>query len=319
MIQTESVPGRQTAVLVPLSVFILTYNEERNLEACLASLSPWAGEVFLVDSYSSDQTLAIAARYGARVFQNRFAGHSAQRNWALENLPLSFEWVLALDADHRVTPELRDELACLLPQAPPNVAGYFMKRRQVFRGQWIRHGGYYPKYMLKLFRRGAARCDDREFDYRFYVAGPTGKLQHDIIEDNANEASISFWIDKHNRFATEQAREELKRRQHQWEGYLLCPRLMGNPDERVLWLKQHWYRMPIFVRPFLYFFYRYFLRLGFLDGKQGFIFHFLQGFWFRLLVDIKLEELQARSEQADLSNSTLLPLVTADALRPPAT
>src|SRR5262245_55519192 len=158
---------------VALSVFVLTYNEERNLEPCLASLSPWAGEIFLVDSFSKDRTLEIAERYRARVFQNRFLGHSAQRNWALQNLPFRYDWVLALDADHRVTPELCDELARLIPSAPPDVIGYFINRRQIFRGRWIRHGGYYPKYMLKLFRRGAAHCDDDEFDYRFYVNGPT--------------------------------------------------------------------------------------------------------------------------------------------------
>jgi glycosyltransferase involved in cell wall biosynthesis len=277
---------------VPLSVFVLTYNEERNLEDCLASVSPWAGEVFLVDSFSTDRTLEIAERYGARVFQNRFLGHSAQRNWALRNLPFRYDWVLALDADHRATPELSDELARLLAGPPPDVVGYFINRRQIFRGRWIRHGGYYPKYMLKLFRRGAARCDDDEFDYRFYVDGPTGKLRHDILEDNANEQAITFWIEKHNKFATEQAVEELKRRRDA-NGYLARPRLLGNPDERVLWQKRLWYRLPLFVRPFLYFFYRYFLRLGFLDGKEGFIFHFLQAFWFRLLVDIKLEEMAA--------------------------
>jgi glycosyltransferase involved in cell wall biosynthesis len=277
-----------------VSVFILTYNEEQNLEACLSSLSPWAGEIFLVDSHSTDGTLAIGERYGVHVIQHRFEGHSAQRNWALKNLSFRHEWILALDADHRVTAELSKELAELLPRAPKDVVGYFVKRRQVFRGRWIRHGGYYPKYMLKLFRRGAARCDDHEFDYRFYVVGLTGKLQHDLVEDNQNEASISFWIDKHNRFATEQAVEELKRRQDA-TSYLLQPCFFGNPDERVLWFKQQWYRLPLFVRPFLYFFYRYVLRFGFLDGKQGFIFHFLQAFWFRLLVDIKLEELAARN------------------------
>src|SRR5438132_8426322 len=106
-----SVNGTPSAPKVPVSVFVLTYNEERNLEACLASLSPWAGEILLVDSYSTDRTLEIAARYEARVFQNRFAGHSAQHNWALQHLPFQYEWVLALDADHRGLPELREELA----------------------------------------------------------------------------------------------------------------------------------------------------------------------------------------------------------------
>lgn len=289
MNNSAPVNGTPSARKVPVSVFILTYNEERNLEACLASLVPWAGEVFLVDSYSSDGTLDIAARYGARVVQNRFAGYSTQHNWALQNLPFRYDWILSLDADHRVLPELRDELAELLPRAPVDLNGYFVKRRQIFRGTWIRHGGYYPKYLLKLFRRGTARCDEHEFENRFYVDGLTGKLRNDITEDNANEHSIGFWIDKHNKYAAAQAAEELERRNG--AGYLLKPRLFGNPDERTLWLKQRWYRLPLFVRPFLYFFYRYFFRLGFLDGKQGFLFHFLQGFWFRLLVDVKLEEL----------------------------
>jgi glycosyltransferase involved in cell wall biosynthesis len=275
---------------VPVSIFILSYNEQANLEDCLASLYPWAGEIILVDSFSKDETLNIAKKFGVEVIQHSFEGHSAQRNWALDNLHFRYDWILALDADHRVTPELRRELEELLPNTSAEIQGYYVNRRQVFRKQWIRHGGYYPKYMLKLFRRGVAHCDNEEFDYRFYVKGQTSKLKNDIIEDNANEWSIHFWVEKHNKFATEQAAEEMKWRDGRRE-YLLIPRLWGNPDQRTLWLKMRWYSLPLFVRPFLYFFYRYFLRLGFLDGKQGFVFHFLQAFWFRLLVDIKLEEM----------------------------
>jgi len=121
--------------------------------------------------------------------------------------------------------------------------------------------------------------------------GRVAKLQNDLIEENQKESDISFWIDKHNRYATLLAREELQRKRDHWQDPVESS-LVGNPDQRTLRLKQLWCRFPLYVRPFLYFLYRYFLRLGFLDGKEGFIFHFLQAFWFRLLVDIKLEEIQ---------------------------
>jgi hypothetical protein len=178
------------------------------------------------------------------------------------------------------------------------VNGLFVRRRQIFRGHWIRHGGYYPKWQLKVFRHALTSCDDQEFDYRYYVEGATGKLRHDILEDNRKEWDIAFWITKHNKFARECAEEEVLRR-----GGALAwrtrPEVFGNPDQRVLWLKEYWYRLPLYARPFFYFFYRYFIKLGFLDGKQGFIFHFMQAFWFRLLVDIHVEQLLARSSRDD--------------------
>jgi glycosyltransferase involved in cell wall biosynthesis len=274
----------------PVTVVILTFNEERNLEACLASLRDWAGEVFVVDSGSTDRTRELAEAGGARVVTHAFETHAKQWNWALRELPIAHEWVLALDADHRVTPALAAEIARVM--AAPAADGYYVPRRQIFRGRWIRHGGYYPVHLLKLFRRGRAWADEREFlDFRFYVQGQVGRLRGDLVEDNRNEADIGFWIDKHNRFATLQAMEELERGRHD-PGFLVEPAFFGSPDQRTLWLKRIWYRLPLYVRPFLYFGYRYVLRLGFLDGREGFVFHFLQAFWYRLLVDIKLDELR---------------------------
>jgi glycosyltransferase involved in cell wall biosynthesis len=283
---------------VRLSVFILTRNEEQNLEACLQSLTGCCSDIHIVDSFSTDRTLEIAARYDAKVHQHVFEGHTKQRTWALKNVPFENEWVFALDADHRVTPELREELMRTFASPPQGVDGIYVNRRQIFRGRWIRHGGYYPKYMLKIMRPEKAFLDDHEFDYRFYVAGKTTKLRHDILEENRNEDRISFFIEKHNRFATEQAVEELKRRDGRLH-YLVDASFFGNPDQRTLWLKKIWYALPLYLRPFLIFVYRYFLRLGFLDGKNGFIFHFLQSFWFRLIVDIRLQELQKDSSRSD--------------------
>ncbi len=283
------------AETVPVSVVFLTFNEEANIESCLAAVAGWAREILIVDSGSTDSTLEIARRYGAQCFYHRFERHTRQWNWALRNLPFCCEWAFCLDADQCLTPELKQEVAALLRSgnAPEGVDGYYVTRRQIFRGRWIKHGGYYPKRLLKLVRHQSAWCDENELlDSRFYVEGRTALLHHDLIEDNRKEDDISFWTAKHIRYAELQAQEEVLRREGpaRWNAR---PSLFGNPDQRSLWLRRLWYRhMPLYVRPWLYYFYRYFLRLGFLDGKQGFIFHFLQALWFRLLVDIKIAELR---------------------------
>jgi glycosyltransferase involved in cell wall biosynthesis len=291
---------------ISLTVIVLTYNEEQNLPACLGTIQDWVGEIVIVDSGSTDATVQIAEQAGATVIQHPFETHARQWQWALSNVPGHYEWVLGLDADQRVTPELQAELIRLFQQPGAGLErceGFFVKRRQIFRGTWIRHGGYYPKYLLKLFRRDRVFIDTQDLmDHHFYVAGKTGKLQHDIIEDNQKEQSIAFWINKHNRYATLHAREEFKRRknQHTWP---LQGTLFGSPDQQIVWLKQRWDRMPLYVRPFLYFFLRYILLLGFLDGKQGFIFHFLQAFWYRLLIDIHLDDqLKEENQQGQYRN-----------------
>jgi glycosyltransferase involved in cell wall biosynthesis len=282
------------AAPAPIAAIILTHNEEDNLGPCLASLAGWIGELFVVDSGSTDATRAIAERHGARALDHSFETHARQWLWALGHVPFGHEWVLALDADQRVTPELREEIVTLFAgggAALDGVHGLYLNRRQIFRGRWIRHGGYYPKHLLKLFRRGQVRIDEGDLiDHHFYVTGPTRVLRHDLVEDNAKERDIGFWTDKHNRYATLQARVELSRRGHA----PVAARLWGTPDERTAWMKRLWDRLPLYVRPFLYFVYRYVLRFGFLDGKEGFVFHFLQAFWYRLLVDIKLDELRKR-------------------------
>src|SRR6185369_11292259 len=182
-----------------------TRNEEKNLVPCLESVYGWVKEIVLVDSGSTDTTLEIAERFGARVVSHAFESHAKQWNWALHNLGITTDWVLGLDADQRVTPELQKELLEFLnsPEGyDKNTVGCFISRRQVFRGKWIKHGGYYPKYLLKMFRLSNVRVDEGDLvDHHFRVDGKTVKLQHDIIEDNKNEADISVWIAKHNRYA----------------------------------------------------------------------------------------------------------------------
>ena len=232
------------------------------------------------------------------VVEHPFETHASQWRWALENLPIQSEWVLALDADQRVTPDLAEEICGLEALGLEGVNGIYLKRKQWFREHWIKHGGYYPKYLLKMFRRTKVMIDDRDLvDHHFYVASGVRKLNHDLIEANKKEDNISFWIEKHNRYATMLALEEFQRNQAPRDAFIK-PSLLGTPDQKTLAMKLLWRSLPLYVRPFLYFFYRYFIRFGFLDGKQGAIFHFLQAFWFRLLVDIKLDEMQREGSRS---------------------
>lgn len=279
--------------MIPLSVLVTTKNEEVNVERCLLSVHGFADQVFVLDSESTDRTVEIAQAY-AEVHTLAY-DHSRIIpwifQWGLDNLPLRNDWVLILEADQAVPPELQAEIAALLarPDAVPN-DGYYIRRRQIFRGKPLRFGGYGSKVLLKLFRRSRSALDPVEQDTRVYVQGPVGRLQAPLEEWNLKEDSIQFYLQKHLRYAEAFAREELSRRRGEvpWK---TKPRFFGTPDERILWLKDRYYRMPLYVRPVLYFLYRYFVLLGILDGKTGFLFHFLQAFWFRLIVDARLEEL----------------------------
>ena len=275
----------------PVTVVVLTHQEELNLGPCLASVAGWVQDIFTVDSGSTDRTNALAVERGARVFEHPFETHATQWAWALEHLPISTPWVLGLDADQRVTPELRASIEQAVRRGPAEINGYYMTRRQIFRGRWIRFGGYYPKYLLKLFRIHSVRTSEADLvDHHFIVDGRTERLHGDLIEDNKREDDIGFWIAKHNRYAGLMAREEVTRSR---ESVPLTRATLRNPDARTAYLKSIWKALPLYVRPLLYFFYRYFLRLGFLDGKQGFIFHFMQALWFRLLVDVNVDSLRS--------------------------
>jgi len=283
---------------VPLTVLLTTRNEEANLGRTLASVHGFADQVFVLDSESEDRTVEIARRYGevhtlayehGRIIPWIF-------QWGLDHLPIRNEWILLLEADQAVSPELRAEIAAVLVDSARE-AGFYLRRRQIFRGKPIRFGGYGRKRMLKLFRKSCGELDPVEQDTRVYVRGTVGELRGPLVEWNLKEDSILFYLQKHLRYAEAFAHEELLRRR----GGLVWktePRLFGTPDQRVLWMKTRYYRLPLFVRPALYFFYRYVLLLGVLDGPNGFLFHFLQAFWFRLIVDVRLAELLRRERTA---------------------
>ncbi|HEV8522947.1 MAG TPA: glycosyltransferase family 2 protein [Terriglobales bacterium] len=273
-----------------VSVIILTYNEEANLPACLESLVGLRAEVLVVDSGSTDSTREIAQAAGVPLYRHPFEHYAAQRNWAQRNLPLQCDWVLHLDADERLTPELVAEINSVVERPAADVAGFLLRKRTLFMGRWIRHGGHYPSYHLRLFRKDCGGCEERLYDQHYLVNGKVRELSHDYIDVLTSDLSV--WSARHVRWAELEAREILN-------GHGGAERVLaeafGTPLERKRWLREGLYgHSPLFLRAFLYWFYRYFLRLGFLDGEEGLIFHFLQGFWFRFLVDAKIFEIRRR-------------------------
>ena len=284
----------------PVSAIVLTYNEERNLPDCLASLDGWVDRLFVVDSGSTDRTVAIAREAGAIVVEHPFEHYGAQRNWAIDHLPITSPWTLHVDADERITAELRASITAVLAKPfdeASAVAGYLVSRRTMFMGRWIRHGGHYPAWHLRLTRTGAGRCEDRLYDQHFYVSGAVQKLQGDLIDTLTPD--VATFTARHLRWAALEAAE------HETpataEGRIRGRLTTDNAIEQRRWLRDWYARLPLFVRPTVYFLYRYFVRLGFLDGRAGLVFHVLQGFWFRFLVDALILERRLRRKEAGAS------------------
>lgn len=251
----------------PVSVLILTYNEELNLPDCLASATELSDDVHVVDSFSTDQTVEIAEHRGTHVVQHAFAYPAQQKNWALDNLPFKYEWLLVLDADERVPEYLRAEIADVVRADGHGKDGFWMRYRLMFYGKWIRHCGWYPTWILRLVRRGKVQWEDRPVDEHAVVAGDVGRLRHDIIHESLRD--MDFWIAKHNVYSSHNARIYSSSGGAPADG--ITASWLGNQAERKRFIKQHiWPHLP--GRAFFFFLYMYFFRLGFLDGRHGFHF-----------------------------------------------
>ncbi len=279
-----------------VSVIILTFNSENNIKATLESAARVSDDIHVVDSYSSDATGVIVRNFGASFVQHPFENYGAQRNWAIENLDLKYDWELHLDADERLSDGLVAEINAVKPflaqssaagpggRGKRSVSGYYIPRLVHFMGRPIVHGGMYPIWHLRLFRVGHGRCEDRRYDQHFSTEGKTAKFSHPMIDDI--HMPLGEWVVRHNRWADAEAEEIL----NPGGDGVIAGRFTGSPVERKRALRGFYNRQPLFLRAFLLFFYRYFLRLGFLDGKEGLIFFFLQSLWFRFLVDAKIYE-----------------------------
>ena len=273
------------------SVILLTFNSEDSLPETLASLDGLTDDIHVVDSYSKDRTLEIAESFGAKVVQHPFENYGAQRDWAIDNIPVRYAWQMHLDADERLTAELRGQIAALDEATPVN--GFYLPRVTHFMGRAIRHGSMCPTWHMRLFRNGRGRCETRRYDQHFYCEAPTAQLQGCMIDDI--RMPLTEWTARHNRWADAEVSELLSRE----TTVRVLPNLQGNPVERRRFLRKLYNSAPLFVRPFTLFFYRYFLKLGFLDGIEGFIFFVLQTFWFRFLVDAKLYEQRKLQKSPD--------------------
>lgn len=276
-----------------LTVIILTYNEEKHITRCIRNLKRISNNIIIIDSMSTDRTVEIATALGARVIQRPWPGnHSDQFNWALDNCNITTEWSMRMDCDEYLLDELIDEINTKLPKAKPETGGYIIKRRVIFMDKWMKRGGFYPHRLLRIWRTGAGRLEERAMDEHVVLEkGETEALEFDMVDHNLND--LTWWTHKQNNYASREVKDLLDIERGTTSANNVDVSLTGEQSSRKRWIKEKVYsKIPLFVRPFIYFVYRYFIRLGFLDGGAGLVWHFLQGFWYRFLVDAKMYELK---------------------------
>lgn len=275
-----------------LTVIILTHNEEAHIERCITSFLSLVKDVYVVDSYSSDNTVDICESLGVKVELRAWKNYADQFQWALDNLPIQTEWVMRLDADEYFNPELANNIPPLLSNANKDTTGYLCKRRNTFLGKKIIFGGYDPISLLRIWRHGFGRIESRWMDEHIVLSkGNTESVNGELIHDNIERNSV--WTDKHNKYADREMIDVILKKY----GIGNLDDQLKNTDSFSAKFKRHikeriYNRLPLFIRPTLYFIFRYFICLGFLDGKAGFAYHFLQGYWYRSLVDVRIYEVE---------------------------
>ncbi|QRQ99638.1 glycosyltransferase family 2 protein [Dyadobacter sandarakinus] len=280
--------------MIDLSVIILTHNESRHIERCIQSLHQVTDKIFIVDSFSTDNTVTLARNLGAIVVQNPWVSYAFQFNFGIQNNPFGTGWVMRMDADEYITPELAAELTATLPKVDAGTSGLYVKRRVIFMEKWIRRGGYYPIWLLRIWRSGMGTCEELWMDEHIKLSsGNTAQLRHDIVDHNLN--NLTWWTQKHNNYAIREVIDLLNIRYNFDNKQTVEPGLWGTQEQRTRYLKIRYAALPLFTRPFIYFLYRYLFKFGFLDGTRGLIWHCLQGFWYRFLVDAKIFEVYRRA------------------------
>ncbi|MDX8410707.1 MAG: glycosyltransferase family 2 protein [Mariprofundaceae bacterium] len=274
-----------TAIKVLLSVLIPTKDEERNIAACIDSVS-FAGEIIVFDSLSTDYTLEIAGAKGARIMQRKFDVFSTHKNWALDNIGFDNEWILILDADERVSPELREEIISLI-NAPPLLNGYYVARKNMFSGKWIRHCGMYPDWQLRLLRRGKARYEDRIVHEHMILEGKAGFLNEPLFHHDYK--GMNRYFDRHNHYSDLEAIEIYRELAGSTSPPTSGDVFIKGPHRRRALKNFAYHWLP--MRPFFVFCYMYFLRFGFLDGRIGFRYCLLRAIY-EYQISLKLLELR---------------------------
>jgi glycosyltransferase involved in cell wall biosynthesis len=293
---------------LPVSVLIPAKNEEENLPACLASVAR-ADEVFVVDSQSEDRSIEICEQHGAQVVQFHFNGRwPKKKNWSLDNLPFKHDWVLIVDCDERITDELWDEIAEAIQK--PGYSGYYLNRRVFFLGKWIRFGGKYPDWNLRLFRHAHGRYenlhteeirntgDNEVHEHVVVESGEVGYLKNDMLHIDFRD--LYHWLQRHNRYSNWEARVYYNILNGMAEDGTIGANLFGDSVQRKRFLKKIWVRLPF--KPTLRFILFYFIRLGFLDGRAGYIYGRLLS-QYEYQIGVKLFELQEFGGQLNVQKS----------------
>lgn len=279
-----------------ITIIILTFNEENKIKKLLDSIKDVTKNIFVVDSYSKDNTVNILKEYEINYTEHPFENYSKQRNWAQKNEPFGSEWVMHLDADEPISPALANWLKNDFKNMKDNFNGFLFSRKTYFLGRWIKHGGQYPSFHLRLYKKTVGRCENKAYDQHFVLKCGDVKRINGADIYNAVADNIDNLILSHNKWATLEAKEILSDKREIGE---VKEKLFGNPIERRRWLKVNIFeKSPLFLRSFLYFIYKYIIRLGFLDGKEGFIFYVLQSFWFRFLIDAKVYEMEIKDKES---------------------
>lgn len=274
-----------------ITVVILAHNEAIHIRRCIERTRPIAARIVVVDSFSTDGTPDIARALGAEVLQRRFTYHADQFRWGVGQARIEGGWILRIDCDEYLQPGLIEEIRRRLPTLPNSVSAVEFRLRVYFQERWIRWGGYYNTVLTRLWRAGAAELEQRLMDERVVVnSGEVVRFADgDLVDDNLKD--IAYWIDKHNGYST----------RHMIQFIALEYGLARPPDGGASRLNQQgrrkrfmrdriYARSPLYLRAVLYFLFRYVLKLGFLDGKRGFIWHTMQGYWHILLIDVKIDE-----------------------------
>jgi glycosyltransferase involved in cell wall biosynthesis len=277
-----------------LAVVILTHNEERHISRALTSVAGFATEVFVVDSFSTDRTVELARAQGSTVLQNKFTNYAKQFQWALDNAPITASWIMRLDADEVIDTDLAARIRDELPRLPEDVVGINLKRKHIFLGRWIRYGGRYPLVLLRIWRRGHGRIEDRWMDEHMILWGGRAVTFDGGFADH-NLKDLTFFTEKHNKYATREAIDVINQRRRLFRRDVDLVTEEGSRQAAIKrWIKEKLYnRIPYQVSTPSYFLFRMIFQLGFLDGREGLVYHGLEGLWYRFLVGAKVAELEA--------------------------
>jgi glycosyltransferase involved in cell wall biosynthesis len=298
-----------------ISVIILTYNEELHIARCIRNLMPIVQAIYIVDSYSTDQTVQIAETLGAKVFQRPWKNYADQFQWGLDNCPIQTNWVMRMDADEYLETALIEEIVRKFPELPSDINGIYLKRKHHFLGRWIKHGDRYPLVLLRIWKTGQAHIENRWMDEHIVLdSGNALTFCGDFVDDNIN--TVEWFIEKHNRYASREMVDIINHKYHLFVRDESIDDAKTGQAKIKRFVKESLYnKLPLFIRPVLYFFYRYILRFGFLDGPEGFAYHFMQGLWYRCLVDLKCLEAERVLVGADSKEEKTARLVKLTGLK----